>query len=144
MVIVETATRIAAPTDRVWAMFQSREGQLQLAAGFLTDLELIGEGLGGRRIMHLGGPWGSGRIEERITAYDEAIGLIEYAIVDTGGMVPFADYAGRIRVTPDGEGSSLVMLRSSFVPVDMAEAEARALSEGNIAMLIANLRAAFA
>ena len=144
MVTVERATRLNARKEDIWSLFQSRDGQLLLSKGFLADLELIGTGEGSLRIMHLDGHWGGGIIKETVSRSNFDDGVIEYTILDTGGVVPFADYQGRIKIAPDGENRTIFSIRSTFIPVDMSEKDATAMSEKNIELLISNLRTAVA
>ena len=144
MVINELATKFDAPADQIWSLFASEEGQLLLGRGFVKRMEFAGEGLGLVRTMYTDGHWGETYVVERCDQFDPDNMEVTYAMIDTGGIVPFADYRGSAKVIPAGPGACVLMLRSTFVPVDMSEDEARALSETNFRLLFDNVRKAVA
>ncbi len=144
MITVECATRIAASADRVWQLFSTEAGQRRAEEGFVSSITFEGEGLGMIRTMRTEGHIGDGYVKERLDHYDEANMEMLFRIVDTGDVVPFADYAGYAKIIPAGREASILLMRSTFVPVDMAEDEARAVSEENYRLFIANVRAAVA
>lgn len=144
MVVNEQATKIEAPADRVWNLFATESGQLLLSRGFVKAMDFEGEGLGLVRTMHTDGHWGTTYVVERCDHFDTVNREVTYAIIDTGGIVPFADYRGSAKVIPAGPGACVLMLRSTFVPVDMAADEAKALSEANFRLLFENVKKAVA
>jgi hypothetical protein len=83
-------------------------------------------------------------VKERLDHYDEANMEIMFRITDTGDVVPFADYCGYAKIIPAGASACVLLMRSTFVPVDMPEDAARAVSEENYRLFIANVRAAVA
>jgi hypothetical protein len=144
MVVNEQATKIEAPADRIWALFATEEGQLLLSRGFVKAMDFQGEGLGLVRTMHTDGHWGSTYVIERCDHFDSVNMEVTYVMTDTGGIVPFADYRGSAKVIPAGPGACVLMLRSTFVPVDMSEGDAKALSEANFRLLFENVKSAVA
>lgn len=140
----ERATRIEASAARVWRLFATEEGQRRAEAGFVSSIEFEGEGLGMVRTMRTEGRLGDGYVKERLDHYDEANMEMMFRIVDTGDVVPFADYCGYAKVIPAGASACVLLMRSTFVPVDMPEDAARAVSEENYRLFIANVRAAVA
>ena len=144
MVVNEQASKIAAPAERIWALFATEEGQLLLSRGFVKGMDFEGEGLGLVRTMHTDGHWGSTYVIERCDHFDPVGMEVSYTMIDTGGIVPFADYRGSAKVIRAGPEECVLMLRSTFVPVDMSEDEAKALSETNFRLLFENVKSGVA
>ena len=142
MVVNERATKIEAPAERVWALLATHEGQRAASRGFVASMEFEGEGLGMVRTMRTEGHLGETFVVERCDRFDIDNMEMMYRIVDTGGMVPFADYQGTAKVIRAGPGACVLMLRSTFIPVDMAEEDAKAISETNFRLFLDNVRAA--
>jgi hypothetical protein len=140
----EKATRIEASAARVWRLFATVDGQRRAEEGFVSSIEFEGEGLGMVRTMRTEGHLGDGYVKERLDHYDEANMEIMFRITDTGDVVPFADYCGYAKIIPAGASACVLLMRSTFVPVDMPEDAARAASEENYRLFIANVRAAVA
>lgn len=141
MVVNERATKIAAPAATVWALLASQEGQRRASRGFVAAMEFAGDGLGMVRTMRTEGHLGETYVVERCDQFDPDEMELMYRITDTGGTVPFADYQGLAKVIRAGTDACVLMLRSTFIPVDMAEDEAKAISEANFALFVANIRA---
>lgn len=144
MVVNEQASKIAAPAERIWALFATEEGQLLLSRGFVKGMDFEGDGLGLVRTMHTDGHWGSTYVIERCDHFDPVEMEVTYTMVDTGGIVPFADYRGSAKVIRAGSDACVLMLRSTFVPVDMSEDEAKALSQANFRLLFENVKSGVA
>jgi hypothetical protein len=142
MVVNEKATKIAASAERVWTLFSTQHGQRLAGRGYVAEMVFTGEGLGMVRTMRTEGHLGDTTVKERCDHYDEKNMEIMYQIVDTGGFVPFADYRGFAKVIRAGSNACVLMLRSTFIPVDMSEADAKAISEKNFELFFANVRAA--
>lgn len=140
MVVNEAATKIRAPAERVWALLATHEGQRLASKGFVAAMEFEGEGLGMVRTMRTEGHLGETYVVERCDHFDPREMEMMYRITDTGGTVPFADYQGRAKVIRAGPDSCVLMLRSTFIPVDMEEAEAKAISETNFRLFLDNVR----
>jgi len=141
MLTVEIACRIAAPADRVWQFTGNFTGDT-LTKGYVARVETIGQGLGALRTYHLDPAIGGGAVVERLIEHDNAERVIAYDMVDYGPL-PWADYGGRIKVTPAGPDACIFVIRTHFFPLDPARGEElRGLSRRNIEMYIANLEAA--
>lgn len=140
MVVNERASKIAAPAERVWALVATQEGQRRAARGFVAAMEFEGDGLGMVRTMRTEGHLGETSVVERCDHFDAAEMAMAYRIIDTGGFVPFADYVGTARVIRAGPGACILVCRSTFIPVDMGEAEAKAISEANYTLFFDNIR----
>ncbi len=144
MVVNEQATKVAASAERVWKLFSTHEGQRIAGKGYVAAMEFKGNGLGMVRTMRTEGHLGVAYVVERCDHYDEANMEMMYRITDTGGLVPFADYQGFAKVTRAGPDACVVMLRSTFIPVDMSEADAKKISEKNFEFFFQNIKAAVA
>jgi hypothetical protein len=142
MIRVERAIRIPASADVAWLVL----GDFSLAhlkAGICEAVDVDGDGIGMVRTMHLVATLGGGCVRERLDELNLADRYMRYRLVDSG-PVPFADYEGSIRVTPAGPGACVVVMTSRFVPVEMDDETARAMSVANIERALANARAAVA
>ncbi|WP_311270784.1 SRPBCC family protein [Sphingobium sp. WCS2017Hpa-17] len=141
MLTVEIARRIAAPADRVWQFTGDFAGNI-LTKGYVARVETRGQGIGALRTYHLDPAIGGGAVVERLIEHDHAERVIAYDMVDYGPL-PWADYGGRIKVTPAGPDACIFIIRTQFFPLDPERGEElRGLSQGNIEMYIANLEAA--
>jgi hypothetical protein len=126
---VEVARRIEAPAE-------------VLTRGYVDRVETEGAGIGARRTYHLDPAIGGGSVVERLLELNEHERVIAYDMVDYGPL-PWADYGGRIKVTPAGPDACIFIIRTHFFPLDPERADELAgLSRGNIGMYIANLEAA--
>jgi hypothetical protein len=144
MIVNERASKIAATAERVWALVSTAEGQRLAGRGFVGAMEFTGEGLGMVRRMQTEGHLGESVVVERCDHFDAAEMEMTYRIVDTGGVVPFADYRGAAKVIRAGDDACVLLLRSTFIPVDMGEEEAKRLSEMNFALFFDNVKAVVA
>lgn len=140
MINVEQAIRIEASADVAWEVLGDF-ALAELTEGILTHVTVEGRGLGAVRTMHLAARFGGGYVKERLDRLDEADRYMRYRMVDSG-PVPFADYQGSIRVTPAGAEGCVVVMTASFLPVEIDEEAARAISVGNITQALANARSA--
>jgi hypothetical protein len=138
---VEVARRIEAPAEAVWAYVGDFAGNV-LTRGYVDRVETEGAGIGARRTYHLDPAIGGGSVVERLLELNEHERVIAYDMVDYGPL-PWADYGGRIKVTPAGPDACIFIIRTHFFPLDPERADELAgLSRGNIGMYIANLEAA--
>ncbi|WNG18860.1 SRPBCC family protein [Cystobacter fuscus] len=144
MVVNEQATKIAASAERVWKLFSTPDGQRIAGKGYVSSMEFEGQGLGMVRTMRTEGHLGVAYVKERCDHYDDANMEMMYQIIDTGGLVPFADYRGFAKVIRAGPEACVLMLRSTFIPVDMPEADAKKISEKNFELFFQNVKAAVA
>ena len=142
MITVEKATRIAAPADRVWWLFSTQDGQRRAEKGLVSSIEFAGEGLGMVRVMRIGEDLDAGYLTERLDHYDEANMEAMFRIVDTGDLVPLADFCAHAKIIPAGPAACILRIRWTFVPVDMSEAQARDIVDANYQLFIANVHAA--
>lgn len=147
MVRVERAIRIPVPASVAWEVlgdFSLRE----IAEGICTRVEVAGSGLGAVRTMYIAASWGDGYtgtnevcVKERLEARDDAERFMSYRLIDSGPL-PFADYVGTARIVVAGPDGCIAVMTSAFVPVDLDDESAAALSRGSIDLALANLRAA--
>ncbi|MBY8824238.1 SRPBCC family protein [Sphingomonas colocasiae] len=144
MITIERASRFDASAERLWRLFATEDGQRRAELGFVSSIEFEGEGLGMVRTMRTEGHLGDGIVKEKLVHFDPQAMEMTFEIVDTGDIVPFAGYLGFAKVIPAGPNASILLARSTFVPVDVAEDEARAMSEANYTLFFGNLRDALA
>ncbi len=141
MLTVEIARRIAAPAEKVWHYVSDFSGTV-LTRGYVARVECSGQGKGSLRTYHLDPAIGGGAVVERLVELDNVERVIAYDMVDYGPL-QWADYGGRIQVTPAGPDESMFLIRTRFCPIDPAQGEQlRELSRNNIAKYIGNLEAA--
>jgi hypothetical protein len=140
MIVNERAVSIAAPADTVWRLFATEEGQRELTRGFVSAITFQGQGIGSVRTMRTQGHIAAGQLEERLSKFDPQRYELEYEITDTGGVVPFADYHGWVKLTPAGPRACVLALRSSFIAVDVTEADALAVSKANFDLVFDNVK----
>ena len=140
MIVNERASLIRAPIHSVWKLFTTEEGQRDLTRGFVSSIRFEGSGLGSRRRMRTAGHIAAGEIEEQVVRFNPDRYELEYDITDTGGIVPFADYHGWVRLIPAGPTACILALRSSFIAVDLPEADALAISQANFDLVYDNVR----
>lgn len=144
MIHLEKATRIAAPADAVWRLFATQDGQRDMERGLVASIAFEGEGVGMIRTLRMDGQPPDRCIRERVDLFDPDKREIEMTIIDTGDLIPFACHSGFARIIPAGPDASILYLRIAFMPVDIDDAEARAMGTANLDMLIANVRQALA
>jgi hypothetical protein len=141
MLTVEIARRIEAAADRAWEFTGDFAGTA-LTRGYVARVETSSRGIGALRTYYLDSAIGGGVVVERLVELDNVERVIAYDMVDYGPL-PWADYGGRIQVTPAGPSACIFMIRTRFLPIDPDKGEElRDLSRGNIEMYIANLYAA--
>lgn len=140
MIRVERAIRIEAPVDLAWQVL----GDFTLGEfleGICTRVIVDGAGIGAVRTMFLEPKLGGSYVKERLESFDANDRYMSYRMVDSG-PVPFGDYLGSIRVTPAGSEACVVVMTASFVPVEIEDEAARAISVTNITTALANARKA--
>jgi hypothetical protein len=147
MVRVERAIRIAAPATAGWEVlgdFSLRE----MSQGICTRVEVEGSGIGAVRTMYIAAEWGNGCtggaevcVKERLEAYDPTERFMSYRLIDAG-PVPFGDYVGTARIVAAGPHRCIAVMTSAFVPVEIDDDAAAALSRNSIDLALANLRSA--
>lgn len=140
MICVERAIRIAAPIEIAWEILGDYT-LAELAKGICTRVVVEGSGIGAVRTMYLPARFGGSYVKERLECFDARDHYMLYRMVDSG-PVPFADYLGSIRVTPAAAHACVAMMTARFVPVEIDEESARAISLTNIETALANARAA--
>ena len=147
MIRVERTTMIPVPASVAWDVlgdFSLRE----IAQGICTRVEVTGWGPGAVRTMYIAGTWGDGytggaevRVQERLETRDDAERCMSYRLIDAGPL-PFADYVGTARVVAAGPDGCIAVMTSAFVPIELDNEAAAALSRGSIDLALENLRAA--
>jgi hypothetical protein len=140
MIRIERAIRIEAPADLAWRVLGDFSLS-ELLEGICTRVTVDGAGIGAVRTMFLEPRLGGGYVKERLESFDADDRYMSYRMVDSG-PVPFGDYLGSIRVTPAASEACVVVMTASFVPVEIEDEAARAISVTNITTALANARKA--
>lgn len=124
MTQVEIVERIEAPAEQVWDCYLGSRAE-ELAIGIYAEsVSTEGQGAGAVRTSVLLG--GTGTIRERIETFDPETFSCSYRVIDRGPL-PFADYLGQIRITPEGVHACVLKLQAHFTPVGMSEQASIAL-----------------
>jgi len=118
MTHVEIEERIGASAESVWDCFLGSRSKEMAIGVYAESIEIEGEGEGSIRTSQLLG--GAGQIKERIDMLDEDNFVCHYSVIERGPM-PFADYKGKIILTPDGADACIVKLQAEFTPVGVSE-----------------------
>ena len=147
MVRVERAIRIEAPAAVTWDVLGDF-ALTEIAQGICTRVEVEGSGIGAVRTMYIAATWGDGYtggaevyVRERLESYDAQERCMSYRMVDAG-PTPFGDYVGTARIVAAGPGQCIAVMTSAFVPAEIEDDAAAALSRKSIDLALANLRAA--
>lgn len=138
MEVVEMTARIAAPADIAWR-FSGDFANAELTKGYVARVEVSGAGLGATRVYHLEPHVGEGYVIERLERLDERDRILEYSMIDNGG-IPWTGYRGLIQITPSGPDACMILIRTSFIPVDVEGKALAALSASNISQYFESLR----
>jgi hypothetical protein len=114
MLEVKLSVRVGASAEAVWVVVGNFNGLPDWHPWVKTSvLEPAAAGVG-RRVTIVGGTAGPRELTERLVSYDSA--LREYAYTVVAGPTTFANYVGRLRVTPDGSGRCVVEYVGRFTP----------------------------
>jgi hypothetical protein len=138
-VVTEGAMRAPLPAAAVWSLVGDLNGE-GLAEGMVERVEVVGEGAGAIRTLHL--PGGAGRVVERIEEYDAEELYYIYRVIDSG-PVDLTNYLGLVKVQPAGPDACIVSWTSMCQAVDGKSDEIRAILRGNIDVVFAAIRKHF-
>ncbi len=126
---------IAADIETVWAILENF-GDLSWIPG-ADNVEVIGEGIGMmRRILMPDLP----PIEETLQSLNAKEKTLSYTI-PMNEIIPFDRYTADVTLSTTGTNITHVDWHCSFDTGEMPEADARALIEGNYAMILDGLEA---
>jgi hypothetical protein len=123
----QKAVRIPAPADAVWALV-GNVGDETIGKGLVERIEVLGEGVGALRLLHL--PGGT-VLRERIEDYNEADRYYVYRVIDAGPF-NFTNYLALARVTSAGPDACILSWNTEAQAVSGFEDEVRAMLQGNI------------
>lgn len=132
MANAETAKRIEAPAERVWALISGAEMIEEIVTsiyGEKAEFDRPGRGAkeaGAGAILTTTLKDGKGVIKERIEEVDDSERCLRYRVLDVGPF-PYANYQGEIRVTESGPDACNLSFQCCFVPVGVAEDESKAV-----------------
>ncbi len=143
MIRCERAALIDAPAERVFEAFVDPEQRLELMSDYVSRVECEGHGVGAVYSMWLEGERGMTCVREITVSYDAMRHSMAIVMIDTGGAVPFGNYRAQLDIQAAGPGHCVVVLQSTFIPVDIGETEARDMAAMNYDNVIARLRAMF-
>lgn len=130
MANAETAKRIEAPAERVWALLSGAEMIEEIVPGIYgekAEFDRPGRGAkeaGAGAILTTTLKDGKGIIRERIEEVNDEERCLKYRVLDVGPF-PYANYQGEIRVTFSGTDACIVSFQCSYVPVGVPEDESR-------------------
>lgn len=121
---------IKARVDKVWAILGNFEG-ISPGPG-IEAVDFEGKGVGmTRKITTANGP-----IIEELTAYDDGLHQLTYAIINEDSPLPFSNYSATIALTDNGDASTSVSWIGRFeakgVPDDKAIQIASGIYKGGI------------
>ena len=106
MLEVKLSVSVGASAENVWSVVGNFNGLPDWHPWVKASvLEPAAAGVG-RRVTIVGGTAGHRELTERLVSYDSA--LREYAYTVIAGPKTFANYVGRLRVTPDGSDRCVV------------------------------------
>lgn len=125
--VLESALRIPADADKVWAIV-GNIGDMTLCAGLVERIDVVGHGVGSTRRIFLGGDVS---IMERVDEYNETDRYYVYRIIDVGPL-NFTNYVACARITPAGPDSCIASWVIMAQPLKGEAEAARTLLQGNI------------
>ena len=121
--VTKTGTFAASPAD-LWAMV-SDFGGLDKFIDAMDPYETVGEGLGAKRSI----PMGGGMVVETLDALDDDARSLTYSIVES--PLPFKDYSAVMTVSESGASGSELTWTGTFEPAGASKENAEKLA-GNI------------
>jgi hypothetical protein len=104
-------------------------------AGLAERVEMVGDGVGSSRHLHMPG---GAVLVERLEARDEAAFTLTYAMTERGPM-PLTHYQATLTVSGD-EHSSVVAFNASYEPLGVSEEKANRMLGNVYRALIATAR----
>ena len=123
----QKAVRLPAPADAVWALV-GNIGDETIGKGLVERIEVIGDGVGALRLLHLPG---GGLLHERIEEYSETDRYYVYRVIDSGPL-NFTNYLAMARVTPAGPDACILSWNTQAQAVSGFEDQTQAILQGNI------------
>jgi len=100
MLEVTISVSLGAPAERVWDVVGNFNGLPEWHPWVKASVLEPAPGGVGRRVTIVGGTAGPRELTERLVSYDAAGREWAYTVI--AGPTTFADYVGRLRVSPDG------------------------------------------
>jgi mxaD protein len=112
MLEVKLSVSIEASAEDVWAVVGNFNGLPDWHPWVTASILEPAAGGVGRRVTMAGGTAGRRDLTERLVSFDSA--RREWAYTVVAGPMTFADYVGRIRVTPSGAATCTVDYTGRF------------------------------
>ncbi|WP_425409906.1 SRPBCC family protein [Hyphococcus sp.] len=131
---------IDAPSQDVWSIVGAF-GEPTLGKGFVTKVELEGEGVGAVRTLYLTNDVVGDVVRERQTGRDERGMYYAFELIDTGG-IPFTDYYACAHVVPVDENSCRLLWLNRYRAAPAAVADMKAQSHKLLQLVERNLKEA--
>lgn len=129
--------RVAADADAVWGLIGDLRS-MAIMEGVVERIEVDGDGDGAIRRLFLPG---GAVVTEAIVRYDDEARSYTYRILDRGPL-PFDNYVGTARVTPDRD--ACVLSWEARADPLIAPADVRAAIQANIDHVLRVVAARFA
>jgi len=136
MASVKVTDRIGAGADSVWGLLRDFGG-IKKFSTTIESCTVEGEGVGAVRTITMPGGL---QLQERLESFDDAGRTLQYAIIGENPL-PFTDYLSTIRLSEDGDGTS-VEWSSTFEPKGIPEEQAGKIIEGIYTGGIAGMKSA--
>jgi hypothetical protein len=133
---------LPAPAERVWSVLADLANPA-LAVGF-AGIEVLGTGAGALRTLTLPEAQGGGTVTERIEEFTPGERSYLYRVL-TFADLPFAAYAGRLRVLPAPGDQAVIAYSAAYRPLRLGDAETcRRIAADGFERLVENLARATA
>lgn len=143
MVRIEMADQFPINAEALFEKFCSTDGRREMMVDYVRDVTVEGEGVGAIYRIYTGGHLTEGCVVEKTVKFIREDMNIEVSMVDTGGVVPFANYYAGVRVQAAGPQSCVLTLYSSFVPIGMSDSEGEQVAMRNYESVFARLHEMF-
>lgn len=134
--VFRRSARLPHSADAVWRMVGDF-GNAAIGKGAVERIDVEGEGIGRIRTLHIAG--GIGTLRERLEEHSDADRYYVYRVID-GGPVNFANYLAMAAVMPCGAGASILTWITMADAVEGHDDEVRAMLQGNIDLVLQNVR----
>ena len=102
MLEIQLSVELGSPADRVWEVTGNFNGLPDWHPWVESSVLEVAAGGVGRRVVNVGGAAGRRELIERLVYFDAESHQYAYTIIS--GPATFAEYVGRFRVVPRGEG----------------------------------------
>jgi len=136
---IELAHSVTAEADEAFSAFHDVKARKFLMADYVKDVGVEGSGVGSIYRMYVDNETVCGCVVELTEFFDADLREMRVRMIDTGNVVPFADYRSQVVVQSAGEGQSIVVIRSTFLPLGVARTAAEAIARENYTAVLRRL-----